>query len=177
MQVTLSCKSKTQEFVPFSHVDEFYPQITRVSEVIKALGNPEDTEITKIRYVSGIRLGGDKILWYLSKGLKFIIEESELVKEDPVIDTIHITSLYRGKSPNGLYIGMPKSMALKICNQDYQSSTKLENSRIFTLKGNNKSVFDLWFNRDVVIEMSIARINLFHYNISVGVFRLIKGVC
>jgi hypothetical protein len=148
---------KSVLFHGFSHVDEFYPQKTRVSEVIDALGEPEDSEITKVKYVSGIRVGGNKILWYPTKGLMFIIVESDLVRDNPLIDSIHITALYRGKSPNGLYIGMPKSTALKICNREYQLSLKLATSYLFALKGNSKSIFQLWFDGDVVTEMSIAR--------------------
>ena len=124
-------------FQPFGQLGNLTPGVSRVFNVKALLGPPENTEFTMqgmVRMDDGTprMFGGHKLLQYESKGLGFIITRDNLDQADPVITNIYIEALYKGRSTNGLYMGMPKEEALAICRRDYHEKGNEDEKYYFT---------------------------------------------
>jgi hypothetical protein len=143
------------EIVAFKHVMSIEPGHTKYAEAIKLLGQPEKAETTKEREVAGVKIGGTQILSYPSRGIFFIISEEGQGPAGPVIDGIYVESPFRGKTPNGLHLGMPKKEALEICDRDYFRTTDLGDSCYFATTRDGDSRFQLWFTDGRVSRMKI----------------------
>ena len=143
------------EIVAFKHVMSIEPGHTKYAEAIKWLGQPEKAETTKEEEVAGVKVGGVRILSYPSRGIFLIISEEGSGPADPVIEGIYVESPFKGKTPNGLHLGMPKKEALEICDRDYFRTTDLGSSCFFATERNGDSRFQLWFTDDRVSRMKI----------------------
>lgn len=137
-----------EEFVPFKHIAGIEPGWTTQSQVVEMLGQPEETEVTKVEDVAGIKVGGNKILKYPSRGLFLIIGKDDLEQRDPVVNGIFAEAPFRGSSPSGLTLGMPRADVLRICNRDYFLTTNLGDSVFFATERNGDSRLQLWFTDD-----------------------------
>jgi len=144
-------------FVPFSHIYNIVPGESRISAVVKILGEPQHVEITETWEVAGVRGGGDKKLQYTNLGLFFLISVKHIKQADPVIDAAWAEAPFKGKSPNGLYIGMSRKEALEICRRDYHQTQDLGNSLYFAEKPGGESDFQVWFEDQKLMRMKIFR--------------------
>ena len=77
-------------------------------DVEKFLQKARITETRELELFSGdhIKLGGNKVLQYTNLGLRFLIAAENVKEADPVIVAASVVAPYKGRSPNGLHIGM-----------------------------------------------------------------------
>lgn len=143
------------QIVAFKHVMSVEPGHTRYAEAIKLLGRPEKAETTKEGEAAGVKVGGVRVLSYPSRGIFFIISEEGSGPADPVVEGIYVEPPFKGKTPNGLYLGMPKKEALEICDRDYYRTTDLGSSCFFATERDGDSRFQLWFTDGGVSRMKI----------------------
>lgn len=143
------------EIVAFKHIVSIEPGHTKYSEAIKLLGQPEKSETSEEREVAGIKVGGTKTVSYPGRGIFFIISKEQVRSADPVIDGIFVESPFKGKTPNGLHLGMQKKDALDICDRDYFRTTDLGGSCYFATERDGDSRFQLWFTDGRVSRMKI----------------------
>jgi hypothetical protein len=131
------------------------PGHTRYAEAIRLLGRPEKAETTKEEEVAGVKVGGNRVVSYPSRGIFFIVSGVEAGLAGSVIDGIYVEPPFKGKTPNGLYLGMPKKEALEICDRDYYRTTDLGSSCFFATERDGDSRFQLWFTDGRVSRMKI----------------------
>lgn len=143
------------QIVAFKHILSVEPGHTTYAEAIRLLGRPEKAEMSKEEEVAGGKVGGTKIVSYPSRGIFFIIAREDSDSADPVISGIYVESPFRGMTPNGLRLGMPKKKALEICDRDYFRTTDLGSSCFFATERGGDSRFQLWFTRGRLSRMKI----------------------
>jgi hypothetical protein len=144
-------------FVPFEHISGINPGEAHLSDVIKLFGEPQQVKITEKSEVADIKLGGVKLIKYNNLGLTFLIAPERIDDADPIIDSVYAEVPYPGRSPNGIYLGMPREDALEICRRDYHQTEDLGSSIYFAKKAGGESDFQVWFVDDTLIRIKIFR--------------------
>ncbi len=143
------------EIQPFRHIYNIVPGESRQSAALKMLGDPRRVEITEIWEVAGVKGGGNKKLHYTDRGIFLLISSKNIDEPDPVIDAVWVEAPFKGRSANGLYLGMPRDEALRICRRDYHETDDLKESFLFARRPGEDSDFQIWFKNGKLMRMKI----------------------
>lgn len=133
------------QIIPFDHINGIKPGFTKYSDVLKLFGRPSNSIYTQ---------EGIKIINYLEMGLTIIIDEKNDAT-DPAVDSLYVDSSFDGKSPNGLYIGMPKDEALRVCDNDYFAKGDYGESKTYSRLKDSYDSFQVWFRENKLITMKL----------------------
>ena len=149
-------KSKEESsFIPFKHINGIIPGVSKISEAIKVLGEPTGIEFTETWEVSNVKGGGNKKFEFREHGIFIIVSKPNVAEKTQIVDSIFAEAPYHGRSPNGLYIGMPKKEALEICRRDYIEKLDLENSIFFAQEPEGDDDLQLWFEEEKLIRVKL----------------------
>ena len=142
---------------PFEHVNGLTPGVSKLQDAVLILGIPEATEITPKEIFEELELGGDKLVKYLTRGIYLIISSSHVDEKNLIVDSIYVQSPYKGKTPGGLYIGMPKEKALQILSTRYHFVADYGGSMDFHRTSDEKDNqdFQVWFEGKKLIRMKV----------------------
>lgn len=143
------------QMVAFKHVMSVEPGHTTYREAIKLLGRPEKAAVSKGEGAAGVKAGGAEIVSYPSRGIFFLISGEAAGSADPLVEGIYVESPFRGRTPNGLRLGMTKKEALEICDRDYFRTTDLDSTCFFATERDGDSRFQLWFTDGRLSRMKI----------------------
>lgn len=158
-------RSAEFEIVPFKHIVSIEPGRTTYSAVVKQLGEPERVttktvaideraaSVIDVRTLRDLeRLPSMTILSYPSRGIKVLVPSTS---SDSVVDSIWVEAPFKGKSENGLHIGMSQKDALSVCERDYYRTLEAGSSCFFALKKGGYDPFQIWFENDRLIRMKL----------------------
>ncbi|MBI2286794.1 MAG: hypothetical protein HYU79_05040 [Nitrosomonadales bacterium] len=137
---------------PFHSINGIMPGLTKYSEAEAKLGTPDEIEVPKKLEVAGIEVGGNRIVHYRAKGISLLLTDNA----DAIVEGIYVEAPYRGRSENGLYLGMKKIDALAIVQRDYHITMDLGESILVAKDPDHTDSFQLWFTADV-----LSRVKLF----------------
>jgi len=140
-------KTADDKIIPFHSVNGLIPGLSTQKEAVKQLGPAEQLESS----------GETKIVSYASRGITLIFSVAQSNTPDPQIDSIYVEVPYPGRTPNGLYLGMPKRSALEILRKDYTVSDDLGDSLLFSVGDGSARLFQVWFEDDVLIRMKLFK--------------------
>lgn len=119
-QATASLETPRQdETLPFVNETGFIPSALRVSDVVLELGAPESDRLTLVTVENGKRRGDDRVLVYSRRGITFLVEHDQRKATDPVISTMTVASPSVARTPAGLSVGMPESVAMPVVDRHY----------------------------------------------------------
>lgn len=85
------------------------------------------------------------------RGLSFLLTNDP----DPIIEAIYVQPPYQGQTPNGLFLGMNQSDALRIIKRDYYISLDLSESLLIAKSADHANNFQVWFERGLLIRMKL----------------------
>lgn len=159
-------RSTEFEIVPFKHIVSIEPGRTKYSAVLKQLGKPEQVEVSTFQADQKLldRVDDHRtrqmlergvswtILSYPTRGIRVIVPSSS---SDSVVDSIYVEAPFKGRSENGLHLGMSKKDALSVCDRDYFRTMDLGSSYFFALKKGGNDPFQIWFENDQLIRMKL----------------------
>ena len=74
---------------------------------------------------------------------------------DSVVEGVYVEAPFKGKSENGLHIGMSRKDALSVCDRDYCRTMDTGRSYFFALKKGGYDPFQIWFENDQLIRMKL----------------------
>ena len=137
---------------PFHSINGIMPGLTKYSDAQSQLGPPDEIEVPKEREVAGIMVGGNRIVHYRAKGLSLLLTDNG----DAIVEGIYVEAPYRGRSENGLHLGMKKIDALAIVQRDYYITMDLGESILVAKDPAQTDSLQLWFTADV-----LSRVKLF----------------
>ena len=172
-------KPDTATIVPFRHVNHVIPGKTTKTEVLERFGSPEDLETKMDETLDDILSEGSRIrdllydkvvarhpelkqpaepksyelLHYKSAGLHFLVGQPSAK-----VATAYVEPPFSGKSPNGLFLGMPTAEAVTIINRDYHVDADVSIHNVMlsiaeTPSGENR--FSVWFEDGMLSRMRI----------------------
>lgn len=87
--------------------------------VVAAAWGPAD-EVDRRKPGRTIGAGGVLRWRYPKLGLEFSVAPEHALERDPPVGTVVARAPFNGRTPNGLYLGMPAAEALAIIERDYQ---------------------------------------------------------
>jgi hypothetical protein len=146
----------SSEIIPFERINQITPGVSTYSDVEKLLGTPEKIRTQKKEKVAGVKVGGNKVIEYPSLGIGIIFSGSKTAP-DSVVDGIWVETPFSGRSPNDLYIGMPKREATLILARNYHLELNLCDSMFLAKEKGMDDKFQVWFEDDRLIRMKIFR--------------------
>ncbi|MEW5725851.1 MAG: hypothetical protein AB1896_22260, partial [Thermodesulfobacteriota bacterium] len=133
--------------VPFQHVDGLVPGRTTYQDVVEMMGPPEERQDVETGF----------ILRYPSRGFFFIVDlRSQPGTDNPVIDSVYVEAPYRGRSPEGLYIGQPEQEALAVLDRHFHLDMRVsEGCYYYSEKPGLRSDFTVWFENGILVRMKL----------------------
>ena len=143
--------TKPQGVIPFHSIEGIIPGLTRYSAIKRIYGEPKDIEVSKVEVVAGVKVGGTRVIHYRRMGISFVLESGV----DPTVDAIYVEAPYKGRTPNGLFLGMEKGDALKIIERDYFISQDLGESLLVARSEKHSDSFQVWFADGRLIRMKV----------------------
>jgi hypothetical protein len=130
-------------FVPFDNVNGLRPGHSTESDIKPILGPPQSIE----------KLSGRdfRVFKYPREGISVGVNETD------IIDFIYVETPYDGKTPEGLYIGMPEQQAKAILKLSFvQGMSESFYSKIGRVE-ETRNGFQVWFEGNKLIRMKAFR--------------------
>jgi hypothetical protein len=93
-------------------------KVLTLSQVADRLGAPERVDAPP--YVRATRSGGYRVWHYPERGLRFRVNREDNDDTDPRVAYLEVELPFDGRTPQGLYLGMPQGEALPLIEARYQ---------------------------------------------------------
>lgn len=104
--------------LPFIGADGLGQQRVTRSDVVARLGPAEAGD--GVERSGPTQRGGPRDLRYPSRGLHFEVNADDRTDKDPLVGWLQVELPFDGRTPQGLYLGMPKAQAMAIVEQHYR---------------------------------------------------------
>lgn len=104
--------------LPFVGEDGLGQKKLTLSQVADRLGAPD--QIDAPPYVHAVRSGGHRVWHYPERGLRFRVNREDAKDTDPRVAHLEVALPFDGRTPQGLYLGMPQAEALPLIEARYQ---------------------------------------------------------
>lgn len=136
----------------------------RLSDLAAAWGPADDIARVPLDRKDGA--GGVHHWHYETLGLKFFVAHERARDRDPLVSSVDVRAPFAGRTPNGLYLGMPEAEAMAILERDYRNVSRsplvwgpysAERGTWVSVGapgGSRKSVASFAFRRDRLYEMN-----------------------
>jgi hypothetical protein len=108
--------------LPFVGEDGLGQKVLTLSQVADRLGAPERVDAPP--EVRATRSGGYRVWHYPERGLRFHVNREDNDGSDPRVAYMEVQLPFDGRTPLGLYLGMPQAEALPLIEARYRVRTR-----------------------------------------------------
>ncbi|HLG15109.1 MAG TPA: hypothetical protein VJH03_11490 [Blastocatellia bacterium] len=145
--VAAAQSSAKNEIVPFGHVNGLVPGRSTYRNVIDKMGLPAPAEDADS--------GDDSMMRYPNRGITIVLATGTRGPATRV-QAISVEAPFDGRSPEGLHIGQPKELALRIIRQSWHIHSDLEDSVLVSKTPDDDFAFQAWFEGAKLIKMQLT---------------------
>lgn len=149
----VSARQSTQDaIVPFHSINGLIPGISKYSEVTGRYGSAEEETGSS----------GNRIVHYRNEGISLLLT----TEAEPIVEAIYVEPPYKGRTQNGLFLGMKEVDAVPIIRRDYYISDALDfigpttGERTISI-GDSPNIkdfrFQFWFRNGYLTRMRLDR--------------------
>jgi hypothetical protein len=135
--------------VPCEHVNHLAPGVSTYQDLIYLLGQPDETD----EFSDSVKL------YYRARGITVHVLHplDEGLQLSSKIDSILVGKKFEGRTPEGLYIGLPKEAAMRIAEDSLFIENDHGDTAYIARHENEESCFEIQFASGKITSMTVFR--------------------